>query len=100
MLPLSYSLTLSHSSLARAQASRPSFLLYLRHAFRHPSLGGGLRKRDFSAIEYMLRRGERMVSEVFEDVGVKRVGLPRGAGEWWEGMVRGRRGGEEGEGAK
>ncbi|CAD6896416.1 unnamed protein product [Tilletia laevis] len=52
------------------------FLLYLRHAFKHPSQGGAVGRRDFSAIEHLLRRGERMVEQVFGDVGVRDVHLP------------------------
>ncbi|KAE8219908.1 hypothetical protein CF319_g6479 [Tilletia indica] len=52
------------------------FLLYLRHAFKHPSQGGSIGRRDFSAIEHLLRRGERMVDQVFAEKGVKDVHLP------------------------
>ncbi|PWN18976.1 hypothetical protein BCV69DRAFT_272908 [Microstroma glucosiphilum] len=78
---------------AKPEASQPSFLLYLRHAFRSPSGGGGLRKRDFGAIEYMLRRGDKMIGDVLEEKGTKSISLPRGASEWWEEEVRKARGG-------
>ncbi|KAE8265076.1 hypothetical protein A4X09_0g6777 [Tilletia walkeri] len=52
------------------------FLLYLRHAFKQPSQGGSIGRRDFSAIEHLLRRGERMVDQVFAEKGVKDVHLP------------------------
>lgn len=89
----------------RLQSSQPSFLLYLRHAFRSPQGGGGIRKRDFSAIEYMLRRGDKMMSAVFEEKGVKMISVPAGAREWWEGEVqrakeRSASGGEAQAGAK
>jgi len=53
------------------------FLLYLRHAFKHPSQGGSVSKRDFSAIEHLLRKGERMVDQIFADRGVRDVHLPK-----------------------
>ncbi|KAK0530450.1 hypothetical protein OC842_003919 [Tilletia horrida] len=53
------------------------FLLYLRHAFKHPVHGGGaVSKRDFGAIEHLLRKGERTVEQVFADRGVRAVHLP------------------------
>lgn len=86
-------LTLSCLFLPLCKASQPSFLLYLRHAFRSPSGGGGLRKRDFGAIEYMLRRGDKMIGDVLEERGTKSISLPRGASEWWEAEVIKARGG-------
>ncbi|PWN95286.1 hypothetical protein FA09DRAFT_288958, partial [Tilletiopsis washingtonensis] len=61
---------------SKPEATRPNFHAYLRHAFRHPSMGGGVRARDFSAIDYLMRRGTRMMEDVFESRGVKDIGLP------------------------
>lgn len=69
------------------QATRPNFHAYLRHAFRHPSMGGGVRARDFSAIDYLMRRGTRMMEDVFESRGVKDIGLPAGA-DTYTGRIR------------
>ncbi|CAO1618269.1 unnamed protein product [Jaminaea pallidilutea] len=71
----------------KPEESQPAFLLYLRHAFRAPAGGGGIAKRDFSAIEYMKRRADKMLEAIFEAKGVKKVGLPAGAIEWWRGEV-------------
>ncbi|CAO1613044.1 unnamed protein product [Sympodiomycopsis kandeliae] len=72
----------------KPEESQPSFLLYLRHAFKSPSGGGGLSKRQFSAIEYMIRRGTKMVDEIFVEKGVKKINVPAGAVEWWEAHVQ------------
>ncbi|KAK0568919.1 hypothetical protein OC861_001446 [Tilletia horrida] len=39
--------------------------------------GGGVSRKDFSAIEFLLRKGERTVEQVFGDPGVRDVHLPR-----------------------
>ncbi|WFD34967.1 hypothetical protein MCUN1_001813 [Malassezia cuniculi] len=55
--------------------SKFDFTLYLRHYFRHPQMGGGLSKRDFAAIDYMGRRGIKMLEDLFEDPDVKSIRL-------------------------
>ncbi|KAL8277412.1 hypothetical protein RQP46_010134 [Phenoliferia psychrophenolica] len=50
--------------------TRSSWYQFISHHFRHPSLGGGLRKQDVGAIEYYLRRGEKMLESYSQD-GVK-----------------------------
>lgn len=57
------------------QESRYDFTLYLRHFFRHPSMGGGLSKRDFTTIEYMMRRATKMLDDIFENPSTRRVRL-------------------------
>lgn len=32
----------------------------------------------------MLRRGDKMIKDIYEEKGVKMINLPRGALEWWE----------------
>ncbi|PWN53266.1 hypothetical protein IE53DRAFT_310518 [Violaceomyces palustris] len=61
---------------SKPEENRPNFLLYLRHFFKHPNMGGGLTRRDFSAIEYMKRRCDKMLDEVFLHPGVKDIRLP------------------------
>lgn len=46
------------------------------HNFRGPDLGGGLKKKDVVAIEYYLRRGEKML-EAYSREGVKTVSFPQ-----------------------
>ncbi|CAO1620634.1 unnamed protein product [Parajaminaea phylloscopi] len=79
----------------KPEPSQPSFLLYLRHAFRSPSGGGGIRRRDFSAIDYMLRRGSKMIEDIFEQQGVKKISVPQGAPEWWSEEVTKSRAGQK-----
>lgn len=57
------------------QETRPGWYTFVSHHFRHPDLGGGLRKRDVVAIEYYLRRGEKML-EAYSREGVKTVRPP------------------------
>lgn len=47
------------------------------HQFRDRALGGGLRRKDVAGIEYMLRRGEKML-ESYKGGSVTKVGLPDG----------------------
>lgn len=58
-----------------SQASRYDFLLYLRHFFRHPSMGGGVSVRDFATVEYMMRRGNKMLEDIYENPSTKRIRL-------------------------
>ena len=67
----------SSSTLTVPQENQFFFLLYLRHHFKHPSQGGGIKKRDFSAVDYMIRRGHRMIDQVFREKGATSVVLPR-----------------------
>ncbi|KDN52750.1 hypothetical protein K437DRAFT_266411 [Tilletiaria anomala UBC 951] len=64
--------------------NRINFLIYLRHAFQHPSQGGGIRQRDFSAIDYMTRRGNRMMEQIFEEKGVKDIHVSKDVVEWYQ----------------
>lgn len=56
-------------------------------------MGGSLRKKDVTAIEYYLRRGEKML-ESYKGDGVKSVSVPEGEGGWPIGWVG--RGGKAG----
>ncbi|PWN42653.1 hypothetical protein IE81DRAFT_276958, partial [Ceraceosorus guamensis] len=66
----------------KPQPAQPHFVTYLRHAFRAPSQGGGVKRRDFAAIDYLMRKGRKMVEDVFESSGVKDIHLPPGAEEF------------------
>lgn len=82
------------TNIPHSQASRPSWYAFVSHQFRHPTLGGGLKKKDVGAIEYYLRRGEKML-EMYEKDGVKNVSVPDGEeGRWEMGWVA--KGGKEG----
>ncbi|SHO79729.1 Similar to S.cerevisiae protein SDH6 (Mitochondrial protein involved in assembly of succinate dehydrogenase) [Malassezia sympodialis ATCC 42132] len=59
----------------KPEDSRYDFTLYLRHFFRHPSMGGGLSKRDFTTVEYMMRRANKMLDEIFANPSARRVRL-------------------------
>ena len=73
------------------QETRSAWFQFVSHQFRHESLGGSLRKKDVGAIEYYIRRGEKML-ESYSQEGVKSVSVP--SGEWWdEGWVA--KGGKE-----
>lgn len=58
------------------QSSRHDFTLYLRHFFRHPNMGGGISVRNFTVIDYMMRRADRMFESMFENDSVKNIQLP------------------------
>ena len=60
---------------ANAQPAQFSFLLYLRHFFRHPKMGGGVSKRGITTIEYLMRRASRMYEDIYASPGVKNVSL-------------------------
>ncbi|ORY88478.1 hypothetical protein BCR35DRAFT_301629 [Leucosporidium creatinivorum] len=72
--------------------TRPGWFAFVSHQFRHPTLGGGLRRKDVGAIEYYLRRGEKML-EQFQSTGAKSVSIPEGSEEWKQGWVA--KGGKE-----
>lgn len=38
-------------------------------------MGGGLSKRDFTTIEYMMRRGTKMLDDMFANPSTRRVRL-------------------------
>lgn len=78
---------------AKPAENKHDFTVYLRHYFRHPQMGGGLSVRDFAAIDYMGRRGTKMVEELFEDPEVKNIRLaPRVLDEMRAlGLAHGRR---------
>jgi succinate dehydrogenase assembly factor 1 len=59
------------------QEHRPAWFQFVAHQFRDPSLGGGLRRKDVAGIEYLLRRGEKML-ESYKGNSVTKVGLPDG----------------------
>ncbi|GAA5917166.1 hypothetical protein JCM6882_003277 [Rhodosporidiobolus microsporus] len=77
---------------AKPLDSRPAWYAFVAHQFRHPSLGGGLKRKDVSAIEHLLRRGEKML-ETYESPTVKSVGVPDEAWQWPRGWVA--KGGKE-----
>lgn len=60
-----------------SQEHRRDFTIYLRYFFKHPSWGGGLRRRDFAQIEYMQRRTARLLETTFEPKSVKHINLPK-----------------------
>ncbi|KAI5480398.1 hypothetical protein MNV49_000973 [Pseudohyphozyma bogoriensis] len=72
--------------------TRSAWYQFIASQFRSPTLGGGIRRKDVGAIEYYLRRGDKML----EQYGSDRVKSVQGvAGERWpEGWVA--RGGKEG----
>ncbi|PWZ02457.1 hypothetical protein BCV70DRAFT_214019 [Testicularia cyperi] len=55
---------------------RKNFTIYLRYFFKHPSWGGGLRRRDFAQIEYLQRKTARLLETTFEPKTVKHINLP------------------------
>lgn len=59
------------------QEHRRDFTIYLRYFFKHPSWGGGLRRRDFSQIEYMQRKTSRLLDTTFAPKSVKNINLPK-----------------------
>lgn len=82
------------ASIDRAQETRAAWFAFIVHQFRSPELGGSLRKKDVTAIEYYLRRGEKML-ESYKQEGVKNVSLPEGGEHWPLGWVG--KGGKEGQ---
>ena len=38
-------------------------------------MGGGLSVRDFTTIEYMMRRGSKMLEDIYENPSTKRISL-------------------------
>ena len=40
-------------------------------------MGGGISKRDFTTVEYMMRRGSRMIEEFFANPNAKGVQLAK-----------------------
>ncbi|WFD32575.1 hypothetical protein MSPP1_003623 [Malassezia sp. CBS 17886] len=60
---------------AKPEAARHDFTLYLRHFFRHPNMGGGVSVRDFTTVEYMMRRAQKMLDDVFANQQTRRVQL-------------------------
>ncbi|GAA5939985.1 Sdh6p [Sporobolomyces koalae] len=65
---------------------RPAFYKYVVHQFRHPSLGGGLKRKDVQSIEYLLRKGEKQL-ESYSSSGVKNVVLPQDTEDWPLGWI-------------
>ncbi|GAA5847276.1 hypothetical protein JCM9279_000215 [Rhodotorula babjevae] len=72
--------------------NRPAWFAFVAHQFRHPTLGGGLKGKDVSAIEHLVRRGDKML-ETYGSPGVKKVVVPD-THEWPLGWVA--KGGKEG----
>jgi len=66
--------------------TRHHWFQFVSHQFRSAELGGGLKKRDTASIEYMLRRGTKML-EQYESKGVRDVNLPQSDKRWEEGWV-------------
>ncbi|GAA5907148.1 Sdh6p [Sporobolomyces salmoneus] len=71
---------------------RPAFYQFVAHQFRHPTAGGGVRKKDVQTIEYLMRKGEKQL-ESYSSSGVKNVVLPEESEIWPEGWVA--KGGKE-----
>ncbi|EST08923.1 hypothetical protein PSEUBRA_001240 [Kalmanozyma brasiliensis GHG001] len=61
----------------KEQEHRRDFTIYLRYFFKHPSWGGGLKRRDFAQIEYMHRKTSRLLDTTFEPKSVKHINLPK-----------------------
>lgn len=66
--------------LSSTQDTRKDWYLFVSHQFRHPTLGGSLRKKDVGAIEYYIRRGEKMLDS-YKSPAVTKVSPP--ATEAW-----------------
>ena len=56
-------------------------------------MGGGLSVRDFTKIEYMMRRGSKMLEDIYENPSTKRISLSHtvlqdmhalGLASWWK----------------
>lgn len=60
-----------------------NFQAYLRYAFAHPSQGGGIRPRDFQAVEYMMRRADRMLEQIFEDSSATDMHVTEEVSKWY-----------------
>ncbi|POY75382.1 hypothetical protein BMF94_1539 [Rhodotorula taiwanensis] len=71
---------------AKPIPSRPSWYAFVSHQFRHPTVGGGLRKRDVAAIEHLLRRGNKMVDQ-YGQSSVTAISLPEDTEEYPLGWV-------------
>ncbi|SCV68170.1 BQ2448_291 [Microbotryum intermedium] len=54
--------------------TRPMWFAFVSHQFRSPSLGGGLCKKDVGAIEYYLRRADKML-DAYEQPSTTSVGV-------------------------
>ncbi|SNX86128.1 related to protein involved in the assembly of the mitochondrial succinate dehydrogenase complex [Melanopsichium pennsylvanicum] len=61
----------------KEQQHRRDFTIYLRYFFKHPSWGGGLKRRDFAQIEYMQRKTARLLETTFEPKSVKHINLSK-----------------------
>ncbi|GAA5956525.1 hypothetical protein JCM8115_000598 [Rhodotorula mucilaginosa] len=71
---------------SKPEEHRPAWYTFVSNQFRHPDIGGGLRKRDVAAIEHLLRRGHKMV-EQYGQSSVKSIALPDGTIEYPFGWV-------------
>ncbi|KAF8583348.1 hypothetical protein K439DRAFT_1313989, partial [Ramaria rubella] len=60
--------------------TRPKFLLTIRHAFRSPVVS----PRDFGTVEFLLRRGRRLV-EMWGDASVRDCWVSGEMREWERG---------------
>ncbi|GAA5985477.1 hypothetical protein JCM10908_006990 [Rhodotorula pacifica] len=65
---------------------RIAWYTFVSNQFRHPDIGGGLRKRDVAAIEHLLRRGHKMVDQ-YGQASVKAISLPDGMRQYPLGWV-------------
>jgi succinate dehydrogenase assembly factor 1 len=63
-------------------------MAFVSHHFRgiSPGLGGSLRKRDVAAIEFLLRRMNRM-KDSYESTSVRNVAPPGEAWDWPRGWI-------------
>lgn len=71
--------------LKKPLAFRSSWYQFVSAQFRDPALGGGVKRKDVTAIEYYLRRGEKML-DTYGAPAVRSVRVP--SDTWWpEGWV-------------
>lgn len=71
---------------SKSSETRSHWFQFVAHQFRSSSLGGGLKKRDTATIEYLLRRGTKML-EQYEHPGVRNVSVPDSDRRWEEGWI-------------
>ncbi|KIO27025.1 hypothetical protein M407DRAFT_243488 [Tulasnella calospora MUT 4182] len=61
--------------------AQAKFRLYTQYLFRHPTKGGGISKRDFTTVEYMLRQGHKTL-EMWETGGVNDCRVTQKMRDW------------------
>lgn len=68
------------------QETRSNWYQFVAHQFRSEALGGGIKKRDTATIEYMIRRGKKMLDQ-YEHPGVRDVAAQGDDQRWPEGWI-------------